>query len=219
MKLLGGEGACVKIRGHQHYPDQSHTDPGPYWNWNYYYKLINEGTPIIRLGGAGATEGELNYVNYGDDERVIWVIESDPCTRIALDFSSFDLEDDYDFLWIYDGDNVYARKIGRWNTQSPNVVTSSGNAMCVEFRSDCATTATGWRAHWRVLHDYSLIEDFNMEQEECVLTAFDMLGRIVLERRVQGNDDHVLLSLPQGVYLVRFTKVSDGSVMIKRIIR
>ena len=24
---LGGEGACIQIRGHQHYPDQSHTDP------------------------------------------------------------------------------------------------------------------------------------------------------------------------------------------------
>ena len=31
---LGGEEACTKIRGHQHYPDQSHTDPGPYWDWN-----------------------------------------------------------------------------------------------------------------------------------------------------------------------------------------
>ena len=55
---LGGEGACIQIRGHQHYPDQSHTDPGPYWDWNYYYKLINEGTPAIVLEG---TEGRLDH--------------------------------------------------------------------------------------------------------------------------------------------------------------
>ena len=76
----------------------------------------------MHLGGAGVTEGELNHEWYGDDERLIWVIESDPETRIALDFSSFDLEDDFDFLWVYDGDNVYAHQLGRWNTQSPGMV-------------------------------------------------------------------------------------------------
>ena len=145
---LGGEGACVQIRGHQHYPDQSHTDPGPYWDWNYYYKLINEGTPVTVLEGES---GRLNHLNYGDDERKIWVINGPEETTIQLNFSSFSLETDYDFLWVYDGDNVFAPKIGRWNTQSPGVVQSSGNVMCVEFRSDCATTATGWEASWKAL--------------------------------------------------------------------
>ncbi len=63
---LGGEGACVAIKGHQHYPDQSHTDPGPYWDWNYYYKLINEGTPVTVMEGE---EGRLDHRNYGNDER------------------------------------------------------------------------------------------------------------------------------------------------------
>ena len=145
---LGGEEACTKIRGHQHYPDQSHTDPGPYWDWNYYYKLINEGTPVTVVEGE---EGHLNHQNYGDDERKIWVIRGPEESTIQLDFSSFSLEDEYDFLWIYDGDNVYAPKIGRWNTQSPGRVQSSGNVMCVEFRSDCATTDAGWEASWKAL--------------------------------------------------------------------
>ena len=143
---LGGETACIKIRGHQHYPDQTHTDPGPYWDWNYYYKLINEGTPITVLEGE---EGRLDHRNYGDDERKIWVIRGPEEKVIQLDFSSFSLEADYDFLWIYDGDNVYAPKIGRWNTNSPGTVQSSSNVMCVEFRSDCATTSTGWAASWK----------------------------------------------------------------------
>ena len=142
---LGGEGACVAIKGHQHYPDQSHTDPGPYWDWNYYYKLINEGTPVAVLEGE---EGRLDHQNYGNDERMIWVIRGPEGTTIQLDFSSFNLEDDFDFLWVYDGDNVFAPKIGRWNTQSPGTVTSSGNVMCVEFHSDCLTTETGWEASW-----------------------------------------------------------------------
>ena len=145
---LGGEEACTKIRGHQHYPDQSHTDPGPYWDWNYYYKLINEGTPSVVMEG---TEGRLDHQNYGNDERRIWVIRGPEGTVIQLDFSSFSLEADYDFLWIYDGDNVYAPKIGRWNTQSPATVQASGNVMCVEFRSDCGITSTGWEASWTAI--------------------------------------------------------------------
>ncbi len=145
---LGGEGACIQIRGHQHYPDQSHTDPGPYWDWNYYYKLINEGAPVTVMEGE---EGRLDHLNYGDDERKIWVIRGLEESTIELNFSSFSLETDFDFLWVYDGDNVFAPKIGRWNTQSPGTVQSSGNVMCVEFRSDCATTDTGWEASWQAL--------------------------------------------------------------------
>lgn len=204
----GGEDACVKIRGHQHYPDQTHTDPGPYWDWNYYYKLINEGSPVVELGGPDAMEGELNHEYYDNDERVIWVIRSGEGTSITLEFTSFDLEENYDFLWIYDGDNVYAPKLGRWNTVNPGSVTSSGNALCVEFRSDCLTAAGGWRSHWTVNQAASSEECYEWDQNEYEIVIFDMLGRPVSENQMS-----------RGVYIVRFTNVSDGQTFVKRIIR
>ena len=163
---------------------------------------------MAHLGGAGVEEGELNHLNYGDDERLIWVIESEPFTTISLNFSSFDLEEDFDFLWIYDGDNVFAPQLGRWNTQSPGMVTSSGNALCVEFRSDCATTAGGWRSQWTVLHDYTLDDEFNLEADDYEMAVFDVLGRAVPENQMRS-----------GVYIVHYTRVSDGKTMVKRIIR
>ena len=33
-------------------------------------------------------------------------------------------------------------------TNSPGIVTSTGNALTLEFRSDCATTDPGWEAIW-----------------------------------------------------------------------
>ena len=206
---LGGEGACIQIRGHQHYPDQSHTDPGPYWNWNYYYKLINEDASVINLGGPGVTEGELNHEQYGNDERIIWVIRSDENSVINREFSTFDLETDYDFLWIYDGDNVFAHQLGRWNTMSPGLVTSSSNVMCVEFRSDCLTTASGWRAHWTVSQEDGVNEDFGLEEGDYEISVYDMVGRVV-------KDDGLL---PHGVYIVRYTRLNDGKVVVRRIIR
>lgn len=148
---LGGESACVKIRGHQHFPGQSHTDPGPFWDWNYFYKLVNEDSPIIRLDSPTGvlTDSGGPDSDYGDDERRLWLIEVDGARNISLLFDQFELEDNYDFLWIYDGNSVYAPLIGRWNTTSPGVVTSSGNALLVEFRSDCATTSAGWQAFWQ----------------------------------------------------------------------
>ena len=227
---LGGEGACVQIRGHQHYPDQSHTDPGPYWDWNYYYKLINEGTPAIVLEG---TEGRLDHQNYDNDERVIWVIRGPQETTIQLDFNSFSLEADFDFLWIYDGDNVYAPKIGRWNTHSPGVVQSSSNVMCVEFRSDCATTSTGWEASWSAvmptpvgpeipeieigifpnpINDKFMVKTDSDSFSDMVV--FDVYGNIMTSVRFQKCVEIDASNWASGVYFVHYGKpVQMGKVV------
>lgn len=240
LHSLGGEGACIQIRGHQHYPDQSHTDPGPYWNWNYYYKLINEGTPIEHLGGHGENEGELNHFPYSNDERKIWVIHGDDNARITIDFTVFDLEKDYDFLWIYDGDNVFAPLLGRWNTMSPGTVTSSGNSICVEFRSDCATTAGGWRAHWSMEHWASVDTVTINPLERCEIypnpaedvlhidflekgfydvSIYNVTGMSLYQRRVLDAAVIDVSSLNHGVYFVRCKRVKSGKVTLGRFIR
>ena len=35
--------ASVRIKGHQHYTGQTHTDPGINWDWRRYYTLLNPG--------------------------------------------------------------------------------------------------------------------------------------------------------------------------------
>lgn len=173
LHSLGGANACTKIRGHQHYPSQTHTDPGPYWDWNYYYKLINNQTPVITLDGAsgsftdsGGAEGD-----YGNDERKLYLIQVENAEKIKLSFSEFNLETNYDFMWIYDGSSVFSPLIGRWNTHSPNEVISSGNALLVEFRSDCATTAAGWVAYWQSVFPESsahLSTEIQMNENEWI---------------------------------------------------
>lgn len=240
LHSLGGEGACIQIRGHQHYPDQSHTDPGPYWNWNYYYKLINERTPIEYLGGPGVNEGELDHAPYVNDERKIWVIRGDENARITINFTTFDLEKDYDFLWIYDGDNVFAPLLGRWNTLSPGSVTSSGNSICVEFRSDCATTAGGWTAHWSMEHWASVDTVQVSPPERCEIypnpvkdvlhadfhekgfydvSIYNVTGTLLYQERVLDAAVIDVSSLSQGVYFVRCKRVKDGKETLGRFIR
>lgn len=150
LHSLGGSTACTQIRGHQHFPNQTHTDPGPYWDWNYYYKLINPNPNVMLLtdssgsftdsGGAGA--------NYGNDERKVYHLHVAGADSVVLDFTTFALESNYDFLWIYAGSTLFDPLVGRWNSQSPGRVSVPGEDVMVEFRSDCATTAAGWEVLW-----------------------------------------------------------------------
>lgn len=54
----------VKIKGHQHFSGNTHTDPGINWNWSRYYTLLNPGG-----GGTGTTrildsfEGSVGHFN------------------------------------------------------------------------------------------------------------------------------------------------------------
>lgn len=143
--LLGG---CTKIKGHQHYPNQTHTDPGVNWDWEKYYKLINNTptyTPVTSASGSFYDTGGATG-NYQDDERELWLFQPAGAQSVTLNFTDFDLELDYDYMFIYDGADVNAPLIGKYNATSPGTVTSTGGSLVVEFRSDCGTTSPGWAA-------------------------------------------------------------------------
>ncbi|HRD40890.1 MAG TPA: hypothetical protein PLC65_19840, partial [Bacteroidia bacterium] len=145
------QGSCVKIKGHQMYPNQTHTDPGPNWNWERFYKLLNNTYTVTTYtassgnfydsGGASA--------NYTNDERKLWLFTKPGATNITLNFTSFNTEKNYDYLFIYDGGNVNSPLIGKYSgTVSPGPITSTNDSLLVEFRSDCATLASGWVASY-----------------------------------------------------------------------
>lgn len=144
--VLGG---CTKIKGHQHYPNQTHTDPGINWNWEKYYRLINNNPSMQSItatsGNLFDSGGATN--DYYHDERLFWLIQPPQTNSITLSFSSFDVEQDWDYMFIYDGNSINSPLIGVYTgTNSPGIINSSGGALLIEFRSDCATAAPGWEA-------------------------------------------------------------------------
>ena len=140
-------GNCTKIKGHQHYANQTHTDPGINWDWEKYYKLINNNpsiTTITNTSGSFYDTGGASS-NYSDDERKLWLFSPPNAATVTLNFNSFNVEANWDYMFIYDGSTTDAPLIGKYTgTNSPGVVTSSGSTILVEFRSDCATTSPGW---------------------------------------------------------------------------
>ena len=142
-------GACVKIKGHQHYPNQTHNDPGQYWDWYKFYNLINNAPTVTTITTTSGTIYDSGGPtgNYTNDERTTQLIQPAGATNITLTFTAFDLELNWDYLYIYDGATSSAPLIGRYTgTTSPGVITSSGGSLLLDFRSDCATIATGFAA-------------------------------------------------------------------------
>jgi len=97
-------GSCVlpltvKIKGHQHYPNQTHNDPGINWNWSTYYNLINAagacGSPsslsasAITLNSATinwnliptATSYNIKYKAFAD---TTWITLTSSSNHLAL---------------------------------------------------------------------------------------------------------------------------------------
>lgn len=144
-------GACVKIKGHQHFPNQTHTDPGVNWNWEYFYQLINNAPTVTTLSAATGTlyDAGGSTANYPDDVRQCQLLAPTGATSVSLTFSAFDLESNYDHLLIYNGANNSAPLIGKYSgTVSPGTVTGTSGKLYLELRSDCATTRPGFAASW-----------------------------------------------------------------------
>ena len=144
-------GACVKIKGHQHFPNQTHTDPGVNWDWEKFYTLINNAPTVTTLTAASGTVYDAggSAANYPDDVRQCQLIAPTGATSVTLTFASFDLESGFDHLLVYNGANNQAPLIGKYSgTASPGTLTASSGKMYMELRSDCATTRPGFAASW-----------------------------------------------------------------------
>ncbi len=142
-------GSCVRIKGHQHFPNQSHNDPGPYWNWYKFYNYINDAPTITTVSTANGTVTDAGGAgaNYADDQRTVILIQPAGATTITLNFTQFDLELNWDYLFIYDGATTSSTQIGRYTGNTlPSTITSTGGSLLLDFRSDCATTAPGFVA-------------------------------------------------------------------------
>lgn len=144
-------GSCIRIKGHQHYPNQTHVDPGINWNWGLYYKLLNPSPSTTTLTActgnfydSGGSAG-----NYTNDERKVTVIAPSGATTVTLTFTNFNTEANWDYVYIYNGNSINAPLIGKYSgTAGPGTVTGTSGAITVEFRSDCATVSSGWAANW-----------------------------------------------------------------------
>ncbi|GAB4134411.1 MAG: hypothetical protein Fur0041_07660 [Bacteroidia bacterium] len=92
--------------------------------------------------------------NYYDSENFSYTISPANAAMVNLNFSQFDVELNYDTLWIYNGPSTSSPLIGAYTgTNSPGTITSSGPHLTLRFKSDNNTVRPGWSAIWNCIID------------------------------------------------------------------
>ncbi|MDF2436936.1 MAG: N-acetylmuramyl-L-alanine amidase, negative regulator of AmpC, AmpD [Bacteroidota bacterium] len=92
--------------------------------------------------------------NYYDNENYTFTIAPTGASGLTLNFTSFATELNYDTLWIYNGASTASPLIGAYHgSASPGLITASGNALTLKYKSDVSTQAAGWTAIWNCTID------------------------------------------------------------------
>uniref|UniRef100_A0AAY4CTR1 CUB and Sushi multiple domains 3a n=1 Tax=Denticeps clupeoides TaxID=299321 RepID=A0AAY4CTR1_9TELE len=82
---------------------------------------------------------------YGKNLNCVWLILSEPGSRIHLAFNDFDLEAPYDFLTVKDGELLDSNVLGRFSgAESPSHLTSNTNILRLEFQADHSMSGRGF---------------------------------------------------------------------------
>lgn len=112
-------------------------------------------TGVIYVSGCnGRLLDNGGYGNYSANSDGTVVISSGNNSPIELTFAQFNIEQGYDYLYIYDGNNTSAPLIGTYTGNSlPNggVISSSGSSITVRMTSDEIIQSTGFDLTWKCL--------------------------------------------------------------------
>jgi hypothetical protein len=99
---------------------------------------------------AGLLSNGHEDPSYPAFANCVWSIAPASATRIMLSFSRFDIEKDFDYVYVYDGlstsDPLLAKLTG---VDVPPPVTSTRGAMLVVLKSDNAFATRGFEAEYR----------------------------------------------------------------------
>lgn len=109
-------------------------------------KFSDCGTPVCAdtLYDTGGPLGQ-----YANNENYSFTITSPAGEMVKASFPTFNLEANYDYLYVYDGPTTASPLIGQYSgTTAPSPITSTGDALTFRFTSDGATRAAGYAIDW-----------------------------------------------------------------------
>ncbi|XP_013378635.1 SCO-spondin [Lingula anatina] len=111
------------------------------------------------------TSGEVQLLNYGNNQVCEWKITTTAGMEIRLSFESFNVETQSSCVWdsltVYDGDSASAQALIKMCGNNPKVgdgIVSSGNTMFIRFRSDGSVTRPGFTIRWEAVPDGTAVD-------------------------------------------------------------
>ncbi len=180
-------------------------------------------------------------VNYSDNTEGVTTIQPTGATQVILDFVSFDFENFFDSLVVYDGPTVYSPVIGYFTGLTfPGMIASSGGSITIKQQSDFSISGTGFELNWscftvstnnldKITDDYiiypnptSSFINIKLVNKNIMhikqLSLFNTVGQMVLQKQVDDNTNMLNINiekLPKGLYFLSLS--SDNGEVIKKI--
>ena len=169
--------------------------------------------------------------NYSDrKEYTMTFLPSTPDGVLEAIFEEFALEDDYDFLYIYDGTSTNAPQIGKYTgADSPETVaaTNAEGALTFHFSSDYAVNESGWKAKVHCIDNVSVSENnfaptvypnpskgcFTIEVVEPIrFELYNSLGQLLITGQKDGGSIQIQTQQGKGVYFLHIFGESGSKV-------
>ena len=129
--------------------------------YNDFWDGINDYLTDCYVDSCNGTIHDFGgpYKDYYNDEDYTWTINPDSATSLDIDFTFFDVELNYDYLYIYDGLDINSPQITGspfTGMNSPGSFTTSTGAVTFRFYSDGATVNPGFEANYTCSYDQSV---------------------------------------------------------------
>ena len=195
----------------------------------YYTSTQNaycSGSTTTLLAQSGTLSDGSGFKNYSNNTTCSWLIQPLNATDITLTFTTFNTEQDYDGVIVYDGSNNAAPVLGQFSgTSIPSSLTSTSGSMLVEFLSDPAVRGQGWTAKYSSkimtgIGDALFKSNFSLYpnptngiftvnsgfEMPATIEIFDILGKKVLKTFAirSGTNQIDASELSKGVYMLKF---------------
>ncbi|MFN0201148.1 MAG: SdrD B-like domain-containing protein, partial [Bacteroidia bacterium] len=148
----------VKVNAIRYWENQFHKNAKPF-AWIIFllgflpfmasaqtYTLIATQSGTTKTGCTGTFLDGGSGGNYLDNSNYTMSFCANNGGRMKLTFNSFDLEDNLDFLYIYDGPTTASPLLGTYSVASPGTIFAKGSCLTVKFVSNATITAPGWSA-------------------------------------------------------------------------
>lgn len=196
-------------------------------------------TGIEELTGPyGTIEDGSGSYNYHNNAYCKWRIKPPVADKITLSFNSFDTENQYDFLAIYDGSEQMGQYSG--NIVPEPMVATSGSVFIVWY-SNNNTNFTGWSLSYEAditgIPDNSPLQSFNVypnpatdklnivfeskTDEPVKIRMINLTGSVITEKAIESSagNYHAALDvkdLQKGMYFLQLE--SQSSKLVKKVI-
>ncbi len=197
------------------------------------YNISTQGTLSVCTGTF--YDSGLDTGNYSNDEDYTMTFMPPAQGSVTVNFTSFNIEDGYDFLHVYDGPDTNSPEIQGspfTGTVSPGTLTST-NGLTFHFESDYSINKAGWVAEVSCgtssVNSYT--ENLNIypnptnglftintgSMKNSILNIYSISGKLIYQKQINSNKTNVdLRNQAKGLYVVKV--VSDNKLYVSKLI-